>query len=122
MFGTLTLGELIALLEKQPQETYVRFDFGGFIPTKIASYRGFYDHLAIGFALSPGHHDCYVSNLLSMLRQANGADFAGYKGGIYHMGLNTPIWVANAGTCTDTGIVGVTGEYETIIQTAYCPT
>lgn len=36
----MTLGELIDALSSTPGELEVRFDFGGFVPDRLRSYRG----------------------------------------------------------------------------------
>lgn len=114
IFGTATLGGLIKGIEEvipQLQEKGscdVVFDFCGALATEIHSYRGFYDHLAIGWRAQ----DSYLASasLLKMdhlhyaLRAARGSTFTGYKGGDYKMCDETPIWVDNASDATLTAI------------------
>lgn len=116
ILGTAALGSLIAALERQPPENLVRFDFCGIGPTGVNSYRGFYDHLAIGWE---DHAPTTVAGLLKTLREAVGQVYEGYKGGHYRMTRSTPVWVANYGQCDSTAIVAVDDiGYTTIIRTA----
>lgn len=98
IFGTATLGSLIDELEKCRPSAEVQFDFCYLRPTKVASYRGYYDHLAIGWtekSYGPEHHWIPVPMLLVELKDAVGKSFEGYKGGDYTMTRDTPVWVAN---------------------------
>ena len=62
----------------------------------LESYRGYYDQLAI--EPSHGSPDAMKSgDFASQCRNANGSFFAGYKGGIYRMGRETPVWIADYG-------------------------
>jgi hypothetical protein len=118
--GTISLRGLIELLEARPKDQTVRFDFGGFAPKGIDSYRGYYDHLAIGYAEpEPPWEDPKVGSVLAMLREANGKTYEGYKGGDFRMDLDTPVWVANWSHSPGTTIIGVTGDYDTVILTGY---
>ncbi len=118
----ITLGELTDLLEQRPQDQDVRFDFCGMVPTGVDSYRGYYDHLAIGFAEFSDTKMLTVADLVSVLRAANRSTFEGYKGGTYRMTRETPMWVANYGDSGSTAVVGIAEEceYMTIIRTAHC--
>lgn len=104
MIEPMQLGKLIAELEKCPLDWPVYFDFCQCVPTSLASYRRFYDHLAIGFETDG---QMTVEALLADLRRAIGGVFDGYKGGEYTMTENTPVWVANWGRYTQTAIVAV---------------
>lgn len=115
----LKLGQIIRLLEGQPKDNDVRFDFAGFVPTGVGSYRGYYEDLAIEF------EDKYpypkVTDLLNLLKDAVGKTFQGYKGGDYKMDENSRVWVANYSLTSDTVITGiVAGSYDTtILQTGH---
>lgn len=85
----MTLGKLIAELEKLPPETPV-FGLG-----KLMSYRGYYCDLAF----SPTGEQRSVKSLLDECREAMGKVFTGYKGGDYVMGETTPLWLAAYGEC-----------------------
>ena len=114
----ITLGDLIDALAKRPPEDEVVFDFCGLHPTDVDSYRGYYDHLAIGY--STEYKPVKVAALLAELRAADGKVFTGYKGGDFRMDRDTPMWVANYGESGSTAVVGVAGDYQTVIRTAYC--
>lgn len=103
-FGTMSLGALIKALEAAPPERSVHLGFKGIVPDSVDSYRGYYDHLAIGFHAGDS---ITIADLLEMLRGANGGRFEGYKGGTYRMGEETPVWVANYGESPENRIVGV---------------
>ena len=61
------------------------------------SYRGYYQDLAFELSVS----NMKVSEMLNMCQECMGEVFEGYKGGDFQMGRNTPIWVANYGSCGD---------------------
>jgi hypothetical protein len=84
----MTLGELIAELEKFRPETYV-----GYGLCNPHSYRGYYDELAFEPAATT------VGEMLQMARGALGATYQGWKGGQFQMGANTPCHIAVEG-CT----------------------
>ena len=120
--GTISLGGLIQLLESRPQEQSVCFDFADLRPTGIDSYRGYYDHLAIGYCMRDdnGYYKT-VADLLDALRAANGKTFSGYKGGDFVMGLHTPVWVSNWGQNASTAILGIDEreDFRTVLLTAH---
>lgn len=89
----LSLGELILKLESIPdKQKKVVYDFGEYAPTDIDSWRGIYSELALDYEKTEPKT---VEQILSILKEANGNSFQGYKGGYFKMGRNTPIWVAN---------------------------
>jgi hypothetical protein len=119
MARAIELGELITLLKHRPQDDQVRFDFGGFIPRYVASYRGFYEQLAIGYD-EDWQKPVTVAELLIQLRGAVGATFTGYKGGEYTMDASTPVWAANHGYSNQTAIVGLADcSWQTVLATAF---
>ena len=85
----MTLGGLIATLEALPHDTDIS-EIG-----HPHSYRGYYCDLA--FEQTGG--SIKASDLLALCKSIMGRVFAGYKGGDYMMGANTPIWIANYGDC-----------------------
>lgn len=85
----LTLGALIAALEKMPAGAQVAN------LRDPDSYRGRYSDLY--FERYDGIRP--AAELLAECRAAMGQVFAGYKGGEYVMGALTPIWVASYGNC-----------------------
>lgn len=112
VWGTTTLGSLINALKRCNADADVEFDFCYLAPTKVNSYRGYYDHLALGWTDKhdgPGYWP-KVSALIAELESAIGKTFTGYKGGEYRMNGSTPLWVANYGQTGGTGIVGLNCE------------
>ena len=118
LFGPVTLGWLaqeLARVDREPMPEYVSvptrrvlFDWNRLTPRGINSYRGFYDHLAIGFTMSDEPRD--LSDLAEECQRAIGQTFHGWKGGDYKMREDTPVWVANYGDCASWGISGVRDE------------
>ena len=130
----LTLGELLALLEKIPTEygdkhdpVSIEFDFGSAYPTGFSSWRGSYAEVAINYELSGydksdgqfDHKD--LKEFVAELRETIGKTFTGWKGGDFKMTADTPVWVANDGNVGNTGVVGVKSDgYTVVLQTWYC--
>jgi hypothetical protein len=117
----VSLGKLIRLLELEPADNEVRFDFCYNEPTTLASYRGFYDQLALGYRqMTFDKESPQVRTLLDELRQAIGKTYQGYKGGDFKMDENTKVWVANYGDSGSTAIVGLANcNWMTIIETRW---
>lgn len=117
-YGTVSLGGLIDALKRRDQTHIVSLGFEHMVPTSLESYRGFYDHLALGFA---DHSDWpKVAHLVDMLEKAVGESFCGWKGGDYTMDRETPVWVANPGNTGSTAIVGIADcTFMTILQTEW---
>ncbi len=131
----LTLGQLISEIEKigikkeNGEDMDIAFDFGSAIPTTLASWRGSYAELALGYRLSgydaydqeKGHFsDVTAEKVLAELKQAVGATYYGWKGGDFLMDENTPVWVANQGNADNTIIIGVLNAgYKMVLLTAY---
>lgn len=118
----LTLGQLIEAINRERDRSDasqpVRFDFVNMHPTRVASYRGFYDQLAIGY--TDQGPEATVHDVLTMLTRAVGDIFDGYKGGRFLMRSATPMWVANYGEAGSTAIVGVYERNSAlIIETAH---
>lgn len=115
----IRLGWLIRLLEAEPKENSVVFDFGGFIPRKIDSYRGFYEQLAISYD-DDWQTEMKVADILGVLRGVVGKTLTGYKGGDYLMGEDTPVWAAKWGECNSTAITGLADcNWQTVIETRW---
>jgi hypothetical protein len=110
-------------LGSQPKDNEVYFNFGDFFPMGIASYRGYYDQLALGYFSDTEslNKPKLVSDWLNDLTLCIGKQFGGYKGGSYTMDKDTPIWVSNWGQATGTTVIGVqsTNWGRTIILTGY---
>lgn len=129
----LTLGEIIDKLEvivnrHSDEDNYLAdFDFGSAVPTRLASWRGAYDELALGYRLSGydatngGHFsDSKASVILDELKSAVGKRFLGWKGGEYLMSRDSRLWVSNPGNGGNTGIVDVVDfGYKVVLMTAY---
>jgi hypothetical protein len=117
----LTLGGLIAALEGFSYDRSVRFAFGRFEVSSVASYRGYYDELALGW-IDPVFDapSKTVRDVLEDLKSAVGMRFDGYKGGSNIMSANTPMWAARWGDAFQAVIVGVTadGGSGVLIETA----
>lgn len=126
MAEQLTLGEIIDRLEAvADKERKVAFDFEYLWPTTLASWRGDYSQLALGFNGTIGHSlksdNPTIAALLQELRSAIGKGFEGWKGGEYVMDSSTLVWVANPGNVGNTAIVGVSDRgYRVVLDTAWC--
>lgn len=90
----LTLGALIALLEKTPNALPVTYSNGS-SPGVASSYRGYYADLSF----EPSSLSTTVETLLEEARSALNTTFEGYKGGEFVMGERTPLWAAPWGDC-----------------------
>jgi hypothetical protein len=122
MIEILSLGGLIAILERRDQNEPVVFDFCGMLPTHLESYRGYYADLALGHAPGGGMRSSgpTVSDLLRTMQGAVGKTFTGYKGGEYRMDPGTRLWVDNPGDASGTALVGVADDdITTVLLTRY---
>ena len=116
----IRLGGLIKQLRSCNQELPVVFDFGGLVPDSIDSYRGYYEQLAISWVERSFEKKITVSELLARLEEAVGKTFSGYKGGLYQMNEETPVWAAQYGDCTSTSITGVLDVgWQVVLTTSY---
>lgn len=112
----MRLGNIIDALATAKPEAEVQFDFGGFGPTGVDSYRGYYSDLALSYDDQVGMLN--AGDLLKELRAADGAVFTGYKGGDYRMNRSTPVWVANWGRCHGVAVVAVEDqEWRVLLRT-----
>lgn len=100
-----TLGSAIEDLSAIAGDWLVYFDVLSLVPRSLQSYRGFYDHLALGFD-ARGHDHVTAEALRRELAKAVGAHFTGYKGGTFRMDATTPLWMANGGDVTERRICG----------------
>lgn len=134
--GVLGLGELRNMLDQFPR--HLPITLNGKAPTSINSYRGYYEHLAIGTdkerqgerseAIPKQRHDwtdadtqCVVlgsagtvGDLIDALDLCDGATFEGYKGGDFTMRRSTLMFAAEWGDCGQ-GIVGASVEGGTVV-------
>lgn len=83
----MTLGELIAALEKEDPTLVVPHGF-----LRPHSYRGFYHHLAF-----EPEENVSIGDMLAAARGALGETFQGWKGGDYQMDEGAPVWIAVEG-------------------------
>ncbi len=106
-----TLGSLIKALEEIEDKTsYISFDFPGVYPTTLASYRGYYEDLALGYEVgySAGNNTT-VQKLLDEARLCIGKTYTGWKGGEFTMDEDSTLWVSNQGECTGMAISRIEG-------------
>lgn len=83
----MTLGELIAFLEKRDPRIVVPMGFNG-----PHSYRGIYRDLAFEPV-----RDTTVGEMLACAKDALGRTFDGYKGGDFVMDENVDVYLSNYG-------------------------
>jgi hypothetical protein len=86
----MTLGKLIDRLKEMDPYAVIQTGL-----TNPHSYRGYYSDLAF----EQGPPSTTVAYVLALCQSAMGEVFTGYKGGDFQMGRNTPVWVANYGSC-----------------------
>ena len=98
----LTLGGMIAALDKMPADMPIEYEDGGF-PSEPHSYRGYYSDLS--FETESGAST--VAEISSMLKSALGETFEGYKGGDYTMGNDAPLWSSSYGTGSGKALMAV---------------
>lgn len=114
IFGCMSLGQLITILKRKDKQTPIYFDFDGWRPKGLTSYRGYYEDLALTY----GRDDISIDQLLNRCERAMGEEFYGYKGGNYRAGADTHIWVADWGSAFGTGLVGVKDDdYRIVLET-----
>ncbi len=99
----LSLGSLIAALERVPPEAPVQFD-AGCAPCRPHSYRGYYEDLAFATTTSALTAGKFLATLKDEVLDK---PFTGYKGGGFTMGETTPLWVSEYGSASSIAIVGV---------------
>lgn len=116
----ITLGELLDRIPDHDEIISVVYDFGLLIPTKPDSYRGYYDHLALGW-VDQDADDVSASLFRSWIERALEIEYMGYKGGVYRMDRDTPIWVARWGQTSHTVVTGVrrVAEFQLVITTTH---
>lgn len=116
----LTIGGLLESLRRFDSEADVFFDFCRTSPTRISSYRGYYDHPALGWTdTGRAGEITKVRELIEELEAALGKSYEGWKGGTYHYNLKSSLFIDNPGNATDTYPVGVESRYgDAVIVTA----
>jgi hypothetical protein len=114
----MTMQQFAEALEAMPPDEIPYFDFCHQRPTKLDSYRGYYEDVALGWSDGPRAPTC--GELAASVRSRIGQTQEGYKGGAFYVRPDTAVWVANHGATGDTAIVGVKNEgWAVIIETAY---
>lgn len=103
--GAITLGKLIAELEKLHPLAFVMYDHWGLRPTTFRSYRGYYEDLALG--VEQGGSPATVAQLLANAKAMLGTTIDGWKGGSYRVDAETGVWAAEWGQTSDIAIVGI---------------
>lgn len=113
-FQGLNVGQFMDRLKAMPADEPVKFDFVHFGPTKLESYRGFYEDAALGYEecghLRAGGVYGYpkAGELLAHFERTMGKVFCGWKGGNGRPIIrDTSLWVANPGETGGTVIVDV---------------
>lgn len=88
------LGNLIDDLQRYRESVkLIEFDDGS-IPSDFMSWRGVYNHLALGYEKEGNE---FAETIWRKAYNANGSIFEGYKGGEFQMDRDTPIYQANYG-------------------------
>lgn len=115
MLQQKTLADLIAALElaasgldAMARPDLVRIEWNLMRPGKWASYRGYYDQIALAFGMPNDDEieDIDIDNFLHQCWSMVGATVHGYKGGNYVVLKSTPLWVANYGDASGVAITG----------------
>lgn len=84
----MILMEIVERLRKEPLDKVVPLGWD-----EAYSWRGDYAELAVNAAKD------VVGDMISVLENANGATFTGYKGGEYKMGNFTDVYLDRYGEC-----------------------
>jgi hypothetical protein len=85
----MTLGRFIEELEALPQNKEIENI------NEPHSYRGYYSDLSF----EKGDGTQTVETLLNTCKECLGETYTGYKGGYFYMDTNTPLWIAEYGSC-----------------------
>lgn len=106
MSWPLNFGDLIALTAGLPANTPVVVVVGDerLRPGKLASYRGWYEHLALGYEAG---EPISAAELRQEFDRALFRYHEGYKGGHYLARRSTPVWASNWGEASDLAITGL---------------
>jgi hypothetical protein len=104
----MTIGEVLDALENADPNGSVYFDFGGFVPEKVDSWRGIYSEPALGYTRDYKDAINIVQGLINELENAiDGRKYTGWKGGDYTYTRDSPLHIDNPGDCSSTEIVRV---------------
>ena len=120
-FNTISLGGFIEALEgwcvlaekenggaAKTLGCHVYYDWASAVPSGLGSYRGYYEHLALGYTNEDG--TMKVGELLALLKEAVGKTYTGWKGGQFKMTRKTPVWIGNSGHCSGTTIKDISNQ------------
>lgn len=120
MVPMMTLGQLRDALALANPIAGVRYDQFGLTPTRINSYRGYYDRPALGW--TGEIYDMQVGMLLAEVdRVLTGMMFYGWKGGEYTYTRDSPVHVDNPGYATSTALFSVRDMgYVVLLRTSNC--
>lgn len=104
----ISLGILIERLSAIDNDRRLKFDFGNAEPSgRTHSYRGYYEHMAMGIEYGDATVSAEVGEIYSQLTHNVGIKLKGWKGGRFLMTENTPVWAADWGESTQTAITDV---------------
>lgn len=107
----LNYGEIIERLKsaikaaERGEDEYLSFGWGSAAPTEIESYRGYYEHVGIGYSGSYG--GTKAGDFLKKMENAIGSSMTGWKGGDYRIYRECEVWVACSGNTSNTRIIDV---------------
>lgn len=119
MSEPISIGELLILLKHCEPTAEVEFGFPGYNrPTKVSSYRGYYDMPALDYSSGAVMS---VAMLIEELREAtDGRQYTGWKGGEYTYQPSDFLWVANPGEAGGYVITGITKtDWRVMLNIAY---
>lgn len=110
----LTIQQVVEKLKNMDPTSPVVYDFGGQVPTTMASSRGNYSEPALGW----GYGSVTVAALLDELTSSLTKTYHGWKGGEYQYTENHYLWVDNQGEWSETIIYDVVFDgYEVVLKT-----
>jgi hypothetical protein len=104
----MTLRQLLDALENVEPTMPVIYDMG-VSPGRFTTYRGDYTQLALG----AGPDLTVVGELLERGVDVIGTQLEGYKGGMYTMRQDTPVWAAESHHVSSLAIVAAKVRYDT---------
>lgn len=103
--GNFPMKSSLPYAEDGDKQTEWGFKYNKKIESVFESWRGSYCELSMEF--STDNQNITVAELLKMAEFVNGKYLCGYKGGAFLMDLQTPIHIANRGTCGQLKLIGV---------------
>ena len=104
----MNLGYLIDRLQRSPQDNVVRISGLRLAnPSRVTSYRGYYEDLAIVPAPDNVPSPKPVRGVIALLESAIGREFTGWKGGEFRMTRDSRVWIAESGEASGLRIYAV---------------